>query len=203
MSPETDIFRSGTRGHSWFFFSLNIDNKMHFVSISIAFWHLTHLYVIRLHGIIKVPIKTFHLTLISSSNIETNNQYYKITCKCVTWLCFSNPNYVVCLKNLYELCNATATTARRSFDVAGKIAFVLWRHGQRCNGTMPTMGLALLCLLLQESARIPRARSPSRIERSRTRLPMGLRSLMCEKVKYSLHENSLARRPRLPDFLLG
>ena len=40
------IFRSGTRGHSWFFFSLNIDNKMHFVSISIAFWRLTHLYAI-------------------------------------------------------------------------------------------------------------------------------------------------------------
>ena len=28
-------------------------------------------------------------------------------------------------KNLYEPCNATATTARRSFDVAGKIAFEL------------------------------------------------------------------------------
>ena len=46
---------------------------------------------------------------------------------------------------------------------------------------MPTLGLALLCLLLQESAWIPRARSPSRIERSRTRIPVGLRSLMCEK----------------------
>ena len=36
-------------------------------------------------------------------------------------------------KNLYELCNATATTARRSFDISGKIALVLWRrrHGQR------------------------------------------------------------------------
>ena len=52
---------------------------------------------------------------------------------CVTWLCLSYPNYVVCLKNLYELCNATATTARRSFDVAGKIAFFLWRHSQRRN----------------------------------------------------------------------
>ena len=56
MSPETDIFRFGTRGHSWFFFSLNIDNKMHFVSISIAFWRLTHLYVIPTR-IKKVPIK--------------------------------------------------------------------------------------------------------------------------------------------------
>ena len=126
--------------------------------------------------------------LVSSSNIETNNQYYKITCKCVTWLCFSYPNYVVHWGNLYELCNATATKARRSFDVAGKIAFVLWRHGQRRNGTKPTMGLALLCLLLQESTRIPRARSPSRIERSRTRLPVGLRSLMCEK-EYSHDRN--------------
>ena len=39
-------------------------------------------------------------------------------------------------------------TARRSLDVAGKIAFVLWRHGQRHNGTMPTMRAVLLCLLL-------------------------------------------------------
>ena len=85
-------------------------------------------------------------------------------------------------KTLYDQCNATATTERRSFDVAGKIAFALWRHGQRRNGKMPTLGLALLCLLLQNSARIPRARSPSRIERSRTRLPVGLRSLMCEKM---------------------
>ena len=69
---------------------------------------------------------------------------------------------------------------RRSFHVAGKIAFVLWRHGQRRNGTMPTMRAALLCLLLQRSAWIPRARSPSRIERSRTRLPVGLHSLLCE-----------------------
>ena len=38
--------RPGTRGHSWFFFSLNIDNKTHFVSISITFWCLTHLYAI-------------------------------------------------------------------------------------------------------------------------------------------------------------
>ena len=74
-----------------------------------------------------------------------------------------------------------ACRPRRSFGVAGKIAFVLWRHGQRRNGTMPTIGLALLCSLLQESARIHRARSLSRIERSRTRLPVGLRSLMCEK----------------------
>ena len=139
-----------------------------------------HIFLLYLHGIKKSSDKTFLSTLISSSNIETNNQYYKITCKCVTWLFFSYRNYVVCLNNLYELCNATATTARCSFDVAGKIAFVLWRHGQRRNGTMPTMGLALLCLLLQESARIPRARSPSRIERSRTRLPVGLHSLMCE-----------------------
>ena len=142
MLPETDIFRSGTRDHSWFFFSLNIDNKMHFVSISIAFWRITHLYVIPT-GNWKSSDKTFLSTLISSSNIETNNQYYKITCKCVAWLWFSYPNYVVCFKNLYELCNATATTARRSFDVTGKIAFMLWRHGHRRNGTMPTMGLAL------------------------------------------------------------
>ena len=72
-------------------------------------------------------------------------------------------------------------TARRSFDVAGKIAFVLWRHGQRRNGTMPTMRVKSLCLLSHRSAWIPRARSPSRIERSRTRLPVGVRSLMCEK----------------------
>ena len=72
-----------------------------------------------------------------------------------------------------------AMTARRSFDVAGKIAFVLWRHGQRRNGTMPTIRAALLCTFTG-SAWIPRARSPSRIERSRTRLPVGLRSLMCE-----------------------
>ena len=39
-------------------------------------------------------------------------------------------------------------TARHSFDVAGKIAFMLWRHCQRRNGTMPTMRAALLCLLL-------------------------------------------------------
>ena len=69
-----------------------------------------------------------------------------------------------------------------SFDVAGKIVFSLWRHGQRRNRTMPTMRAVLFCLLLQESAWIPCARSPSRIERSRTRLPVGLRSLMCEKL---------------------
>ena len=38
------------------------------------------------------------------------------------------------------------------------------------------------CLLLQGSAWIPRARSLSRIEQSRTRLLVGVRSLMCEKV---------------------
>ena len=75
-------------------------------------------------------------------------------------------------------------TARRSFDVAGKIAFVLWRHGQRRNGTMPTMKVASLCLLSHRSAWIPYARSPSRIERSRTRLPVGVRSLMCEKIEF-------------------
>ena len=49
------------------------------------------------------------------------------------------------------------------------------------------MGLALLCFLLLESARIPRARSPFRIERSRTRLPVGLRSLMCDNTLYRPH----------------
>ena len=78
-----------------------------------------------------------------------------ITCKYVTWLCFSYRNYVVCTKNLYELCNATATTTRRSLDVAGKIAFVLWRHGQRLNETMPTMGLALLCFLCKRAHEYP------------------------------------------------
>ena len=79
--------------------------------------------------------------------------------------------------------NATAMTARRSFDVAGKIAFVLWRHGQRRNGTMPTKRVASLCLLSHRSAWIPRARSSSRIKWSRTRLPVGVFSLMCEKTR--------------------
>ena len=86
-----------------------------------------------------------------------------------------------------QQCNATAMTALRSFDVAGKIVFVLWRHGQRRNGTMPTMRAAMLCLLLQGSAWIPRARSPSRIERSRTRLPVGLRSLIIENCRSVAH----------------
>ena len=73
-------------------------------------------------------------------------------------------------------------TAWRSFDVAGNITFLLWRHGQRCNGTMPTLKVASLCLLSQRSAWIPRARSLSQIERSRTRLSVGVRSLMCEKI---------------------
>ena len=134
-----------------------------------------------LQGIKIVPIKPFFKTTISSSDTVTNNQYYNKTWICFTWLCFSYQNHILSLKNLVQLCTATAMTARRSFDVAGKIAFVLWRHGQRRNRTMPTMTAALLCLLFQGSARIPRARSPSRIERSRTRLPVGLRSLMCEK----------------------
>ena len=46
-------------------------------------------------------------------------------------------------------------TARRSFDVAGKVAFVLWRHGQERNRTMPTMRAALLCLLLQGAHEYP------------------------------------------------
>ena len=50
------------------------------------------------------------------------------------------------------------------------------------------MGLALLRLLLQESAPNTRARSPSRIERSRTRLPVGLRSLMCENFLSQVRE---------------
>ena len=51
-----------------------------------------------------------------------------------------------------QLCNATAKTARPSFDVAAKIAFVFLRHGQRHNGAMPTMRAAMLCLLLHGSA---------------------------------------------------
>ena len=58
-------------------FSLNIDNQMHFDSIFISFWRLTHLYAIYLHGIKIVPIKPFLLTTIYRSNTETNNQYYK------------------------------------------------------------------------------------------------------------------------------
>ena len=37
MFPKTDIFRSGTRGHSWFFFLLNIDNKMHLLAFLLFF----------------------------------------------------------------------------------------------------------------------------------------------------------------------
>ena len=55
---------------------------------------------------------------------------------------------VICFSELFQLCNAKAMTARHSFDVARKIAFMLWRHGKRRNGTMPTMRAALLCLLL-------------------------------------------------------
>ena len=40
------VARAGTRGHSWFFFSLNIDNKIKFCYHFYWFWHLTHLYAI-------------------------------------------------------------------------------------------------------------------------------------------------------------
>ena len=101
-----------------------------------------------IHWIKIVPIKPFFSLQFSAINTEINNQYYKIRCICVDSLCFSYPNYVVCLSELVQLCNALAMTARSSFYIAGKIAFVLWRHGQRRNGTMPTMRAALLCLLL-------------------------------------------------------
>ena len=143
------------------------------------FFYVQHILMLYLHGIEIIPIKNFLLTIISSSNTEIYNQYYKITCKCVTWLCFSYPNYVILLKELILLCNAMAMMARCSFDLTGKIAFMLWRNGQRRNGTMSTIRAALLCLLLQGSAKITRARSPSRIEPSRNRLSVGLHSLMC------------------------
>ena len=60
-------------------------------------------------------------------------------------------------------------TARRSFDVAGKIAFVLLRHDQRRNRTMLTMRAALLCLLLLEAQEYPVLdRRPGLIESSAT-----------------------------------
>ena len=143
-----------------------------------------------LHGIKIVLIKPFFKLQFPAVTLK-NNQYYNIKWICFTWLCFLYQNYVLSLKELVQLCNTTAMTARRSFDVAGKTAFVFWRHGQRRNGTMPTMRVASLCLLSHRSAWIPRARSPSRIKRSRTRLPVGVRSLMCEncspQVGASLH----------------
>ena len=118
---------------------------------------------------------------------------------------YNHRRHFVLHKNYLLIRPPPLMTARRSFDVAGKIAFVLWRHGQRRNRTMPTMRAALLCLLLlgvpnskqcrmafltryselasnrdwaavsehAGGAWIPHARSPSRIERSRNRLPVG------------------------------
>ena len=67
------------------------------------------------------------------------------------------------------------------------VAFVLWRHGQRRNGYCQQWEL-------HRSIWIPRARSPSWIERSSTRHPVGLRSLMCENTgEWSWVDMILAR----------
>ena len=87
--------------------------------------------------------------------MEPNNQYYNIALISFTWLCFAYQNYVLCLKEHVELCNATAMTARRCFDVAGKIEFVLLRHGQRRNGKIPTMKLASLFTFTRERMNTP------------------------------------------------
>ena len=134
------------------------------------------------HPLVWLNQFTSAQTTISSSSTDIHSKYHKITCKCVTWLCFSYLNYVICFKEIVQFYNATAMTTRHGFDVAAKIAFVLWRHGRRRNGIMLTIRLVLLCLFLQGSAWIPRARSRSWIERFRIKLPVGLRSLVCEKM---------------------
>ena len=100
--------------------------------------------------------KYFRLTTISNINTENTISIAKLFINVsLDHDChIQSMKYV---KRAISTLECYGSDGRRGFDVAGKVVFVLWCHDQRrtCNGTMPTMKLALLCLLLQGSAQVP------------------------------------------------